>query len=230
MKSIGTILGLALSASVAFGATAKEALILTGDVPPGLDYDGPTAASPATQTGLANLLEPLVYYPFSHTNDENVRILDFQDFEGRLAESWSFDASTLTWTFNLRRGVKGCNGAEFNADDVLYTFARAKSVSGSAPISWFLSNVASIAGFTPAVFGDDDAKKLGEEVKKIDDYTVQIKQGAPNKLMLPVLTIFGIQMLDKQIMEANATADDPWAHKYNNEVNAPGFGAYCLDS
>lgn len=230
MKSIGTILGLALSASIAFGASAKEALILTGDVPPGLDYDGPTAASPATQTGLANLLEPLVYYPFSHTNDEGVRILDFQDFEGRLAESWSFDASTLTWTFNLRRGVKGCNGAEFNADDVLYTFARAKSVSGSAPISWFLSNVASIAGFTPAVFGDDAAKKLGEEVKKIDDYTVQIKQGAPNKLMLPVLTIFGIQMLDKQIMEANATADDPWAHKYNNEVNAPGFGAYCLDT
>jgi hypothetical protein len=25
------------------------------------------------------LLEPLVYYPFSHTNDEGVRILDFQD-------------------------------------------------------------------------------------------------------------------------------------------------------
>jgi hypothetical protein len=79
MKSIGTILGLALSASIAFGASAKEALILMGDVPPGLDYDGPTAASPATQTGLANLLEPLVYYPFSHTNDEGVRILDFQD-------------------------------------------------------------------------------------------------------------------------------------------------------
>jgi len=37
MKSIGTILGLALSASIAFGASAKEALILTGDVPPGLD-------------------------------------------------------------------------------------------------------------------------------------------------------------------------------------------------
>jgi len=37
MKSIGTILGLALSASIAFGASAKEALVLTGDVPPGLD-------------------------------------------------------------------------------------------------------------------------------------------------------------------------------------------------
>lgn len=221
--------GVALSVAVAFSASAKEALILTADVPPGLDYDGPTAASPATQTGLVNLLEPLVYYPFSHVNDEGVRILDFQSFEGRLAESWSFDAESLTWTFNLRRGVKGCDGAEFNADDVVYTFARAKSVSGSAPIGWFLSNVASIAGFTPAVFGDDNARKLGDEVRKVDDYTVQIKQGAPNKLMLPVLTIFGIQVLDKQIMEENATSEDPWAHKYNNEVNAPGFGAYCLE-
>ena len=184
--------GIVLSMSVAFGATAKQALILTADIPPGLNYDGPTAASPATQTGLANLLEPLVYYPFKETNDEGVRILDFQKFEGRLAESWSYDAASLTWTFNLRRGVKGCGGATFNADDVLYTFARAKSVSGSAPISWFLSNVASIAGFTPAVFGDAEAKKLGNEVTKIDDYTVTIKQSAPNKLMLPVLTIFGI--------------------------------------
>jgi peptide/nickel transport system substrate-binding protein len=80
------------------------------------------------------------------------------------------------------------------------------------------------------VFGNPEAKELGEEIKKIDDYTVQIKQSAPNKLLLPVLTIFGIQMLDKQIMVANATADDPWSHKYNNEVNAPGFGAYCLDT
>ncbi len=88
--------GVLLSATIAGHATAKEALILTADVPPGLDYDGPTAASPATQTGLVNLLEPLVYYPFSHVNDEGVRILDFQNFEGRLAESWTYDAGTLT--------------------------------------------------------------------------------------------------------------------------------------
>ncbi len=70
---------------------------------------------------------------------------------------------------------------------------------------------------------------MGDEVTRIDDHTVQIKQGAPNKLMLPVLTIFGIQVLDQEIMEENATADDPWSHKYNNDVNAPGFGAYCLE-
>jgi hypothetical protein len=31
-------------------------------------------------------------------------------------------------------------------------------------------------------------------------------------------------------MEANATADDPWSHKYVSETNAPGFGGCCLDT
>jgi peptide/nickel transport system substrate-binding protein len=31
-------------------------------------------------------------------------------------------------------------------------------------------------------------------------------------------------------MEAHATTQDPWSHHYANTANAPGFGAYCLDS
>ena len=186
LAAFGFVLGIATP------AYAADLLVLTDDVQAGLDFDGPTSSTIQSYTGIVNLLDPLVYFQKGAVNDEGVQLLDFQKFEGRLAESWSYDAASLTWTFNLRRGVKGCGGATFNADDVLYTFARAKSVSGSAPISWFLSNVASIAGFTPAVFGDAEAKKLGNEVTKIDDYTVTIKQSAPNKLMLPVLTIFGI--------------------------------------
>lgn len=80
-------------------------------------------------------------------NDTGVTLPDFSAYEGRLAESWTFDAATLTWTVKLRQGVKGCGGTTFNADDVVYTFARAKSVSGAAPIGGFLSNVGSIKGF-----------------------------------------------------------------------------------
>jgi peptide/nickel transport system substrate-binding protein len=45
-----------------------------------------------------------------------------------------------------------------------------------------------------------------------------------------VLSIFGLLMFDKETMEANATSDDPWSHNYVNNTNAPGFGAYCLES
>ena len=221
----------ALAATAAAPVAAQQILVLAEDVPAGLDYDGASAAIPASQQGMVTLMEPLISYAAGATNDTGVTVPDFSKFEGRLAESWTFDAASLTWTFKLRQGVKGCNGATFNADDVVYTFQRAKSVSGAAPIGWFLSNVGSIKGFGPEVFGDDAAAKdIGDAVVKVDDYTVEIKQGEPNALFLPVLTIFGLLMFDKETMEANATADDPWSHKYVNETNAPGFGAYCLKS
>ncbi len=215
-------------------AHAKDLLVLADDIPAGLDYDGPSASLIPSYGGIANLLDPLVYYAPGEVNEEGVQLLDFNQFEGRLAESWSYDAASLTWTFNLRKDVKGCNGATFNADDVVYTFARAKSISGAAPIGWFLANVGSVDGFTPAVFAPDEAgaaaRVLGDEVKKIDDYTVQIRQSGPNQLFLRVLTIFGLYIFDKETMEANATDDDPWSHTYANNVNAPGFGPWCLDN
>jgi len=224
-------IGAFLAAAVAVPVLAQEILILAEDVPAGLNYDGPTAAIPASQQGMVTLMEPLVGYAAGAVNDTGVTLSDFATFEGRLAESWSFDEATLTWTFTLRQGVVGCDGATFNADDVVYTFARAKSVSGAAPIGWFLSNVGSIAGFGVEVFGDDPAaKELGDAVVRIDDYTVQIRQSEPNQLFLPVLTIFGLLIFDKETMEANATAEDPWSHDYVNNTNAPGFGAYCLDT
>ncbi len=210
--------------------SGAELLILSEDVPAGLDFDGPSGSLISTYTGMINLLEPVVYFQEAGINDEGVQLLDFNKFEGRLAESWSFDADTLTWTMNLRRGVKGCNGATFDADDVIYTYARGKSISGAAPIGWFLASVSSIDGFTPAVFGDENARILGDEVKKIDDYTVQFRQSGPNPLFLQVLTIFAAYIFDKETMEEHATADDPWTHKYNNNENAPGFGPWCLES
>lgn len=221
----------AVFAATALPASAQQLLVLAEDVPAGLNYDGPSAAIPASQDGMVQLLEPLISYAAGPANEEGIILPDYSTFEGRLAESWDYDPETLTWTLKLRQGVVGCGDTTFNADDVLYTFARAKSVSGAAPIGWFLANVASIDGFDPSVFGDDAAaKELGDEVKKIDDYTVQIRQSEPNQLFLPVLSIFGMLIFDKETMEAHATESDPWSHDYVNNTNAPGFGAYCLDS
>ena len=47
-----------------------------------------------------------------------------------LATSWTYDSRTLTWTFNLRKGVKWHKNGyftptrTFNADDVLFSFNR----------------------------------------------------------------------------------------------------------
>lgn len=230
---LGALAPAALAMGLSGPAAAKDLLFLSEDVPPSLNYDGPNASAPPTQAGMVNLMEPLIYYAEKERRADGAVILDLNKFEGRLAESWSYDPGTLTWTFNLRRGVKGCDGATFDADDVIYTMARAKSVSGKAPVGWFLSNVASFKGFTPAVFGNKpeniEAKKLkDDEVKKIDQYTVQFTQSAPNKLFLPVLTIFALYIFDKETMEKHATAEDPWSHDYANNEGVGSFGAYCL--
>ena len=227
---LGALAPAALAMGLAGPAAAKDLLFLSEDVPPSLNYDGPNASAPPTQAGIVNLMDPLVYYASTTLADGTVK-LDVNKFEGRLAESWSKDG--LTWTFNLRRDVKGCNGTTFDADDVIYTMQRAKSTSGQAPVGWFLSNVASLKGFTPAVFGDKpeniEAKILkDDEVKKIDQYTVQFTQSAENKLFLPVLTIFALYIFDKETMEKHATEDDPWSHRYANNEGVAGFGPYCL--
>lgn len=198
------------------------------DIPAGLDSDGPAAAVATTQTGFVNLMQPLVSYARTPPNDEGVSLPDSSRFAGRLAANWSFDAKALTWTFRLRRGVRSCAGNELTADDVLYTFARAKSVSGSAPIGWFLASVGSVAGFDAAVLTDPRKRTLGDEVRKLDRYTVQIRQSAPNALFLHALSTFGLLIFDSRTARARATAADPWSHAYVNGVNAPGFAAYCL--
>ncbi|MGE4014015.1 MAG: ABC transporter substrate-binding protein, partial [Alphaproteobacteria bacterium] len=209
-------------------------LILGEGVPASLYYDGPSGNHVPSQTGFHNVIEPLVDYAFGAKSEDGTQLYNFTKFEGALAEKFSFDAATNTWTFNLRKGVKSCAGNVFSADDVIYTFARAKSISGKAPIGYFLSSVASVASFTPALFGPTpeakERRKLGDEVKKVDDYTVQIKQSAPNRLMLPVLTIFGLLIYDSKEMKKHATDADPWSHEYTNNVNAPSFGPYCVDS
>ncbi len=211
--------------------TADTLVFVVEDVPVGLDYDGPAAAIPTSQTGMVNLLEPLVAYApaAARPAGATVAVPDFARFEGRLAESWEYDPQRLTWTLRLRRDVVSCAGNLFSADDVLYTFRRAKSVSGAIPVGWFLSATASVQGFDSEVFASEAARTLGDEVRKLDDYTVEIRQSASNPLFLPVLTAFGLHIFDSAEALAHATSADPWSRQYINNVNAPGFGPYCLD-
>ncbi len=67
-------------------------------------------------------MDTLVTYPLEPPNADGVQTFDFTKFQPELADSWSFDAATNTWTIKLHQGVKSCVGNTFTADDVLYMF------------------------------------------------------------------------------------------------------------
>ncbi|MBO1078085.1 ABC transporter substrate-binding protein [Roseomonas haemaphysalidis] len=213
---------------LAAAAQGNQLLYLAEDVPAGLDYDGPSVSVNTSQTGFINMMDTLVDFPVAGENEEGIRRLDFSRFEGRLAESWSYDAASRTWTFKLRQGVKSCAGNVFTADDVIYTLARGKSVSGAAPINWFLGSLASIQGFDRSVF-TGGSKELGDAVEKVDDHTIRIRQSTENNLFLTVMTVYSMAPFDSVEMRRHATPQDPWSHTYANTVNAAGFGPYCLE-
>lgn len=227
---LGALLGaLLLPAAAGAQPAPSQLLVLAEDVPAGLDFDGPSVSINTSQAGYLQLLEPLVYFAKAGTNEEGIGLLDFTKFEGRLAERFEFDAATLTWTMHLRRGVKSCAGNEFTADDVIYSYARAKSVSGAAPIGWFLANLGGVKGFTRDVLRPGADRNVGDAVEKVDDYTVRIRQSQPNRLFLTTLTVYSASPYDSKEMKARATDADPWSHTYANTENAPGFGPYCVE-
>ena len=206
----------------------RQLVVLQDAIAPGLDLDGPSVVHDGVHDILESTMEGLIEYPATLVG--GILLPDYKvkwdGFEPRLAESWERTSDT-TWTFNLRRGVLSCAGNEFTADDVVWSFQRAKSVSGTIPIPWFLANNANLLGLE--VFGEDPAlRELAGEVTKIDDYTVQFTQFAPNDNFPDVLEIFGLYPYDSAVMQANATEDDPWAHSYSDTEDAPGFGPYCL--
>ncbi|WP_377296953.1 ABC transporter substrate-binding protein [Rhizobium sp. SGZ-381] len=213
-------------------------VFLAEDVPSGLDIDGPSIAIPTTQLGMMQLLEPLVAYEYkSAPNEDGIIMPDFTKPTGRLLESWDYDPATYKWTLHVRKNVKSCAGNTLTAGDLMYTYERALNVGGAVPNAWFLMNMSGVKGFTQDVFSTDKAvaekakKGLGQGIRKIDDYTVEVSQETPNPLLLVNMAVTISQgVFDSKEMKAHATAADPWSYDYANNTNLPSFGPYCLDN
>lgn len=120
----------------------------------------------------------------------------------RLAVKWTAIQPTV-WRFELRKGVVFQNGAPFSADDVVYSFDRVRNLPNNpAPYTSYLAGVV--------------------DVKKVDDYTVDITTEKSD----PVLPrkLFAILIVCKAVAEKSETAD------FTSGKAAIGTGPYQVES
>ena len=141
-----------------------------------------------------------------HTYESLVRYTkDFQ-VEPSLATSWQQVSPTL-WRFNLRKNVKFHDGTPFTADDVVFSYGRIIQPQGTNQI--YVSGV--------------------KEVKKVDDYTVDLILTGPNPVMLRLLVDFRIM---SKVWSAKNKSESVQNYVAKEESfasrNANGTGPYII--
>ncbi len=99
-----------------------------------------------------------------------------------LATEWENSEPNI-WVFKLREGIKFHDGNAFNADDVVFSFERARKQGSDIP-----TKLASV-----------------ESIRKIDDYTVEFITSAPNPILISDISDWYI--MDKEWAEANDATD-----------------------
>lgn len=140
-------------------------------------HQAPVSVGPQdTQTGMQQLLAFLQFNRLTKFDPES------KEIKGELAESYTVEENGKIWTFVLRKGVKFHNGEELKADDVVYTWERAKEL-GKASAAW-----------------SDPAEK----VEALDDYTVRFTLNEMNMDYAFQLTRTAASILNRK-----ANVDDP---------------------
>jgi len=153
------------------------------------------------------------------TSSEGIPVTDIgqpgdKGVVGGLFESWQVSSDGTKLTIKIRKGVKSYYGNEFTADDFLWRVQRAWNTGFIGRFQY------EVAGITKP-----------EDVKKIDDYTLEVTTPkGPNPVFFKSLaTVYAAPVDAKEIKKNWVTSDDPWAVEAFRQ-HTFGFGPYHLES
>jgi peptide/nickel transport system substrate-binding protein len=157
---------LTLAISVALGSAAQAKTLRLADQGDIVSLD-PHSLNEAFQLSmLGNVYEGLV------------SINKKMEFVPGLATKWT-NPSPNVWRFELRKDVKFHDGTPFTADDVVFSYGRARA--DSSDVRAYMSSVTTI--------------------NKIDDFTVEVSTSAPNPILPNVLA--SVTIMSKKWSEDN---------------------------
>jgi peptide/nickel transport system substrate-binding protein len=161
------------------------------------DYQ--TADPHSQNTGINNALNGQVYEGLV-CRGKNLEIIP------QLATSWK-QTGQNTWVFNLRKGVKFHNGADFTSDDVVFSILRLQGPTSNFRVY---------------------ANAIGKP-RAIDSHTVELTTPEPNPTMLEMLVNLFMMDRDWSVKNKVERAQD---FKNNEESfaarNANGTGPFTL--
>ncbi len=116
-----------------------------------------------------------------HSYEGLTRYNEKFEVEPALATKWTMVSPTQV-RFELRKGVKFADGSPFTADDVVFSFGRIKQPQGTMQI--YVTGI--------------------QDIKKVDDHTVDFMMAAPNPLLLR--NIIDFRIMSKAWAEKNNSA------------------------
>jgi peptide/nickel transport system substrate-binding protein len=161
----------------------------------------------------ARAMEPTASMVHQATYDTLVTLTPdgMGDLVPALAESWEVSDDSTVFTFSLREGVPFPSGDTVTAEDVKWSWERAKNIKGNP--SWLFDGVESIE--TP------------------DDATVIVNLSSPDSGFLFKATSGAFSVLDSEVAEANGAVSGPdaetedQAEEWLNQ-NSIGTGPFAL--
>ncbi|SLN53528.1 ABC transporter substrate-binding protein [Roseisalinus antarcticus] len=207
MLQIGGGFGLALALPLGPGAMAQEGTSLRIAVPSdlsGWDHDY-VAFDTVALSVMKNVYPFMIDYGVREV--DGGRVGDTETVVPLYAESWTSNEDGTVWTLRLRQGILFPSGNELTAHDVKWSKDRAFAAQAN------VAGIYRIIGLTEA-----------DQVKVIDDYTVEFTQSTPSALTSQI-QIISLYVYDSELLQENATEDDPWAQAYVNQTPQDG-GAY----
>ena len=148
--------------------------------------------------------DPVVLDGALVTDGTSIRIL-YQIYEGltrlkpgtsdvipSLATDWETSADGLTWTFNLREGVKFHDGEPFNAEAVCFNFNRwynFPEAFQNANVSYYWQFGFGGGFAKPAEGAPGPKDSLFKSCEAVDDLTVRLNLNRPSSTVLSTLTL-----------------------------------------